>query len=112
MWESKCKVVVDWTVGTGNQMMTALNDGMLYIGMCNNDQHMKSIRDRMIKQIAEHVTKSDCKFKPENLDSLIAETMPKRLEWYRTESRKMRSLKKQASDLSERDNKRHRKASW
>lgn len=82
LWESKARVLIDFSVGAGMMVKSALKQGIKVLGICHNEAHITAVKRIVREYIVESVKSGEHGFAPPDKDEKLAALKPARLVAY------------------------------
>ena len=104
LWETRARVLVDFTCGAGMAIKAALTLGVKCVGICNNSDHVKLLACLLREWIKQKLEEKNQMICPADLWKDIAAAKDQRLVMYESQKRKANS------DANEQDSKKTKSA--
>ena len=104
LWETRARVLVDFTPGAGMAIKAALILGVKCVGICNNSEHAKLLASLLREWIKQKLEEKNNMICPADLWSDIAAAKDQRLARYESQKRKA------DGDANEQDSKKTKSA--
>lgn len=87
LWEAKARVLIDFSVGAGMMVKSALTQGIKVLGVCHNNAHCKTVRRIIREFIVESIKTGQHNFAPADKEARLQALKPARLVVYEQQDR-------------------------
>ena len=89
MWEASARVVVDFNVGGGMNIRTALSMNTKLVGFCFNEEHLKTIQAHTVSWIADKLKNRKGNLTPADYEQRLETARdPREVAWAAQKKRK------------------------